>query len=87
MHKYEIIIYWSNDDQVFVAEVPEFAGLQCARRFTGCCFSEYQRCSDALGRDGAGVWHSDSGTQGRTFDVGVMWAGLKPAPTGRVGCD
>lgn len=25
-HKYEIIIYWSNDDQVFVAEVPELPG-------------------------------------------------------------
>jgi predicted RNase H-like HicB family nuclease len=23
MHKYEIIIYWSNDDEAFVAEVPE----------------------------------------------------------------
>ncbi len=26
MHKYELIIYWSNDDQVFVAEVPELPG-------------------------------------------------------------
>ena len=26
MHKYEIIIYWSNDDQAFVAEVPELPG-------------------------------------------------------------
>lgn len=26
MHKYEIIIYWSNEDQVFVAEVPELLG-------------------------------------------------------------
>ncbi len=26
MHKYEIIIYWSNGDQVFVAEVPELPG-------------------------------------------------------------
>jgi predicted RNase H-like HicB family nuclease len=26
MHKYEIIIYWSNQDQVFVAEVPELPG-------------------------------------------------------------
>lgn len=25
-HKYEIIIYWSDDDQVFVAEVPELPG-------------------------------------------------------------
>ena len=26
MHKYEIIIYWSNEDRVFVAEVPELPG-------------------------------------------------------------
>ena len=29
MNKYEIIIYWSDDDQAFVAEVPELAGC-CA---------------------------------------------------------
>ena len=26
MHKYEIMIYWSNEDQVFIAEVPELPG-------------------------------------------------------------
>jgi predicted RNase H-like HicB family nuclease len=26
MHKYEVIIYWSSEDGVFVAEVPELAG-------------------------------------------------------------
>lgn len=26
MDKYEIIIYWSDEDKVFVAEVPEFPG-------------------------------------------------------------
>ena len=26
MHKYELIIYWSNEDRVFVAEVPELPG-------------------------------------------------------------
>lgn len=26
MYKYEIIIYWSDDDQAFVAEVPELPG-------------------------------------------------------------
>ena len=25
-HKYEIILYWSEEDQAFVAEVPELAG-------------------------------------------------------------
>ena len=26
MNKYEIIIYWSNEDQAFVAEIPELPG-------------------------------------------------------------
>jgi len=26
MNKYEIIIYWSNDDKAFIAEVPELPG-------------------------------------------------------------
>jgi predicted RNase H-like HicB family nuclease len=26
MHKYEVVIYWSNDDQAFIAEVPELPG-------------------------------------------------------------
>ena len=26
MHKYEIVLYWSDEDQVFIAEVPELAG-------------------------------------------------------------
>jgi predicted RNase H-like HicB family nuclease len=26
--KYEIVIYWSNDDNLFIAEVPELAGCK-----------------------------------------------------------
>lgn len=26
MYKYEVILYWSNEDNVFVAEVPELPG-------------------------------------------------------------
>ncbi len=26
MYKYEIILYWSDEDQVFIAEVPELPG-------------------------------------------------------------
>lgn len=36
--KYEIIIYWSNDDNCFIAEVPELAG----------CKSDGKTYSDAL---------------------------------------
>ena len=30
-YKYEIIIYWSDEDQAFVAEVPELPGLNGGR--------------------------------------------------------
>jgi predicted RNase H-like HicB family nuclease len=36
--KYEIIIYWSEDDKAFIAEVPELAG----------CISDGQSYSEAL---------------------------------------
>ena len=26
MYKYEVIIYWSDEEQVYIAEVPELAG-------------------------------------------------------------
>ena len=26
MHRYEIILYWSNEDQAFIAEAPELPG-------------------------------------------------------------
>lgn len=26
MHRYELIIFWSSEDEVFVAEVPELSG-------------------------------------------------------------
>ena len=26
MHKYEIILYWSDEDSIFIAEVPELPG-------------------------------------------------------------
>ena len=26
MHKYEIILYWSNEDQAVIAQVPELSG-------------------------------------------------------------
>ena len=28
MHRYEIIIFWSNEDNAFIAEVPELPGCQ-----------------------------------------------------------
>jgi predicted RNase H-like HicB family nuclease len=28
MHKYEIVIYWSEEDQAYIAEVPELPGCK-----------------------------------------------------------
>ena len=33
MSKYEIIIYWSDDDDAFVAEVPELSGCMADWRY------------------------------------------------------
>ena len=40
MTKYEIILYWSNEDQAFIAEVPELAG---------CCAADGVTRQEALG--------------------------------------
>ena len=48
MHKYEIIIYWSNEDQVYIAEVPELPG----------CMAHGNSYESALGRasDAIKLW-------------------------------
>jgi predicted RNase H-like HicB family nuclease len=38
MNKYEIIIYWSNDDNAYIAEVPELPG----------CIADGQTCLEAV---------------------------------------
>jgi len=38
MTKYEIILYWSEEDQAFIAEVPELAG----------CAADGSTCQEAL---------------------------------------
>jgi predicted RNase H-like HicB family nuclease len=48
MQKYEIIIYWSNEDEAFVAEVPELAG----------CMAHGKAPEEALrnAQDAIGLW-------------------------------
>ncbi len=48
MHKYEIIIFWSNEDDVFVAEVPELPG----------CMAHGPTQDEALAniREAMGLW-------------------------------
>ena len=38
MTKYEVILYWSQDDEAYIAEVPELAG----------CMSDGQTMAEAL---------------------------------------
>lgn len=45
MHKYEIIIYWSDEDQAFVAEVPELPGCAAHGDTPAAALSS---CSEAI---------------------------------------
>ena len=38
MYKYEVIIYWSEEDNAFIAEVPELPG----------CMADGESCNEAL---------------------------------------
>ena len=57
MTKYEVIIYWSEDDQAFIAEAPELAGCavdgptqQAALRNLAVVIQEWIQTAKELGR-------------------------------------
>ena len=57
MTKYEVIIYWSKDDQAFIAEVPELPGCaadgptkQAALKNAEVVIKEWIQTAKALGR-------------------------------------
>ena len=57
MNKYEIIIYWSDPDQAFIAEVPELPGCaadgpsrQAALKNVDVVIKEWIETAKALGR-------------------------------------
>jgi predicted RNase H-like HicB family nuclease len=58
MHKYEIIIYWSDEDDAFVAEVPELPG--CAAHGASAD-SALANCQEAIE-----LWISTAKEFGRT---------------------
>ncbi len=58
MYNYEIILYWSEEDNAFIAEVPELSGCMAdgATRFEALknaevIISEWIETASALGRD------------------------------------
>lgn len=58
MHKYETIIYWSQEDSRYVAEVPELAGcmadgetMEDALRNVAVIVDEWIETADLLGRE------------------------------------
>ena len=59
MHKYGIIIYWSNPDLVFVAEVPELPG----------CMAHGSTSEEALKNvhDAMSLWLSVAEEKGRAI--------------------
>jgi len=57
MTKYEVIIYWSNEDRAFIAEVPELPGCaadgqtrQAALKNADLVIKEWIETAQALGR-------------------------------------
>jgi predicted RNase H-like HicB family nuclease len=57
MYKYEVIVYWSKDDEAFIAEVPELAGCMAdgatyeeAIRNVQVVIGEWIETARALGR-------------------------------------
>ncbi len=58
MYKYEIIIYWSSEDERYIAEVPELAGCMAdgatmdeALKNADTIIGEWIETAKALGRD------------------------------------
>jgi predicted RNase H-like HicB family nuclease len=58
MFKYEVIIYWSEEDQLFVAKVPELSGCMAdgstyeeAIRNTEIAISEWIETAKSLSRE------------------------------------
>ncbi len=48
MNKYEVIIYWSDEDKIFVAEVPELPGCSA--------HGDTHECALASAQDAIELW-------------------------------
>ncbi|MDG6996874.1 MAG: type II toxin-antitoxin system HicB family antitoxin [Nitrososphaerota archaeon] len=61
MHRYELVIYWSTDDESFVAEVPELPG----------CMADGKTYSEAVlnAQDAIDEWIETANELGRNIPV------------------
>ena len=58
MYKYEVIVYWSEEDKAYIAEVPELSGCMAdgatyedALRSVQVIISEWLEAAQTLGRE------------------------------------
>ena len=63
MYKYEIILYWSNEDDAFVAEVPELPGCMAHGRTQETALRGDQRGHAPVDRDGPRGRRAGAGTE------------------------
>ena len=61
MYKYEIIIYWSEDDKTFIAEVPELAGCMA----DGASYEEALKNAEKI----ISEWMETAKSEGREIPV------------------
>jgi predicted RNase H-like HicB family nuclease len=59
MNRYEIILYWSEEDQVFIAEVPELPGCMA--------HGETQESALANAKDAMRLWLDTARELGRSI--------------------
>ena len=64
MHKYEVIIYWSNEDGVFVAEAPELPGCAAHGDTQEAALEHISQAMGPVARNCAGVRRPDPRTKG-----------------------
>ena len=69
MHRYEIILYWSNEDQAFIAETPELPGCMAHGDDQEEALQNIKDAMPVLDRHSRRTGTTGPGTKGRALDV------------------
>ncbi len=72
MHKYEVIIYWSNEDGVFVAEAPELPGCTAHGDTQEAALEHIGQAIDLWLETAREFGDQIPETEGRTSDAGMI---------------